>query len=52
MTEARVMFHCDGCDDEMCIGERFYRIGLRRLCEECLKVYALEYFAASLELVE
>lgn len=52
MTEASVIFWCDGCDDEMCIGECFYRIGLRRLCAQCLKEYALEYFSASMEVVE
>ena len=52
MTEASIVFWCDGCDDEMCIGDRFYRIGLRRLCTHCLKKYALEYFAACMEVVQ
>lgn len=52
LTEASIIFRCDGCDDEMCIGDRFYRIGLRRLCTQCLKTYALEYFAACMEVVQ
>lgn len=52
MTNAKIIFLCDGCGDEMCIGERFFRIGLRRLCEACLKEYAVEYFGACLEVVE
>ena len=51
MDEARVMFYCDGCDDEMVIGEEFFRIGLRRLCKSCLMEYALSYFSASMEVV-
>ena len=52
LTEASIIFRCDGCDDEMCIGDKFYRIGLRRLCTHCLKKYALEYFAACMEVVQ
>ncbi len=51
MEEARVMFHCDGCDDELVVGDEVYRIGLRRLCRQCLMEYALLYFAASMEVV-
>ena len=51
LTEAMIIFLCDECDEEMCIGDRFYRIGLRRLCVRCLQKYALEYFADCLEVV-
>ncbi len=52
LTDATVCCYCSNCGDELCIGERFYRIGLRKLCTECLKEYALDYFAASLEIAE
>lgn len=52
MTEAIVFCLCDICNGEICLGEQYYRIELRRLCPECLKEYAQEFFAASLVVAE
>ena len=52
MTEAIVFCLCDGCNGEICLGEQYYRIGLRRLCPDCLMEYALDFFAASLDVAK
>ncbi len=51
VEEAHVMFYCDGCDEEMVVGDKIFRIGLRRLCKQCLMEYALAYFSSSMEVV-
>ena len=52
MPEENPVCHCDGCGEELYAGDIYYRIGLQKLCPDCLRDYAEEYFAAFQEVAE
>ena len=52
MPEETVIFWCDSCGEAICAGDIYYTIGLQRLCPDCLRDYAEEYFGAFREVAE
>lgn len=52
MTKDALCERCDACGEELYSGDVFYRIGLRKLCPDCLCSFAEEFFADARERVE
>ncbi len=52
MTEEKFCECCDACGEELYSGDVFYRIGLRKLCPECLRDFAEDFFADAREHAE
>ena len=52
LPEENPVCHCDGCGEELYAGDIYYRIGLQKLCPDCLRDCAEEYFSAFREVAE
>lgn len=52
MTEEKICDRCDNCSEELYFGDVFYRIGLRKLCPDCLRDLSEEFFADAREHAE